>query len=314
MAKLKETLAENDRLTALAKKHHQFGSRAVLFGVDKYMIEGADLAGCVNDVNDIAMTLRQLGWPKTGIHVVTNRYATTDRWHKEMEWLTKDAGPGDVRLYGQSSHGTHVWDWSGDEPDRRDEMPVMHNFSFDDEKTWIRDDDIREEFTKKLHKETRGEVILDTCHSGTGSRSLFALQNMSAKIKFLPNPDFQIINGTLPSLQKRNWFGNSVVDKELAGDVTENNGIIYGCQDFDLSYETARYVNGVWVVRGLMTYHLCSILRETGGDITRKQLGEQLLLRVSAEANQQPGYECTNDRFYNQYPFRRAHQDEPGEF
>lgn len=306
-------MATKKNIEALSKRHHEYGSKAVLFGVDKYMIEGADLAGCVNDVNDMALTLRQLGWPKTGIHVITNKYATTDRWYKEMKWLTDGAGPGDVRVYMQSSHGTQKYDYDGDEPDRRDEMPVMHNFSFDDESTHITDDVIRDEYVRKVDKETRCEVILDTCHSGTGSRSLFQLQNMSARVRYLPNPDFQIINGVLPSRQKRKWFGNSVIDREVTGESAENNGIIYACQDFDLAYETAMYVNGVYQVRGLMTYNLCNILRETGGTITRRQLGEQLLLRVAKESPQQPGYECWSEQYYNQYPFRRGHQDSPEE-
>jgi metacaspase-1 len=302
---------------AIEKKHGQYGRKAVLFGVNKYMIgEEATLSGCVYDVNDMAVTLRLLGWPKTGIHVVTDKYATTDRWYKEMKWLTDGAGPGDTRAYMQSSHGTQKWDWSGDEPDQRDEMPVMHNFSFDDESTHITDDTIREEYVKKVDKETRCEIILDTCHSGTGARSLFDFGRYGrTKLKFLPNPDFQIINGTLPSLQKRKWFGNSNVDKDIVvgDDVTENNGTIYACQDFDYAYETAIQIGGQWIVRGLMTYNLCDILRQTGGNITRKELGEQLLLRVSTEANQQPGYECSNVKFYNQYPFRRGHQDSPEE-
>lgn len=303
------------QLTSLKKTHGEYGRKAVLFGIDKYMIEGANLQGCVNDVYDMANTLLALGWPKTGIHVITNERATSDRWFKEMQWLTENTGPGDVRILMHSSHGTNKWDYSGDEPDQRDEMVVMHNFSWDDETTHITDDHIRERFTQKLHKECKGEVILDTCHSGTGARSI-RFGGYDTRVKYLPNPEQQttILNRTLPINEKRKWFGNSNVDREIAGDATYNNGTIYACQDFDLAYETAILVNGQYQVRGLMTYNLCNILRETPyGAITRKELGEELRARVALESPQVPGYECSNETFYNQYPFRRAHQDEPGE-
>lgn len=301
-------------LTALKKTHPRYSRKAAIFGIDKYMIEGADLSGCANDAYDFADTLWSLGWPKSGVHIIVNEQATTDRWYKEMEWLTKDTGPGDIRIYAQSPHGSNKFDYSGDEPDRRDEMPIFHNFDWDNESTHIVDDDIRENYTKKLHKEAFGDVVLDTCFSGTGARSLFRA-SMATQARYLRNPYQQPVLNRFawdPN-QSRKWFGNSNVDREIAGETTENNGTLYACRDDQVAYETAVQVNGVWIVRGLMTYNLCNILRETRGDISRRDLGQELAARVANESDQIPGYECTNEQYYNQYPFRRGHQNEPGE-
>src|SRR5215213_4884637 len=105
----------------LAKRRSKFKRKALVIGIDKYMIEGANLAGCVNDANDVVSSLIVCGFPPTQVHKITNERATKARIVKELAWLVQDAKPGDVLVFYISSHGSQETDRDGDEPDRLDE-------------------------------------------------------------------------------------------------------------------------------------------------------------------------------------------------
>lgn len=149
---------------------------ALMVGVNDYVAPNIpDLRGCENDVKLMQMVLTQkFGFPEKNIRTILSRDATKKRILEEFDnWLVKQAKPGDVVVFHFSGHGSQAPDDNGDEEDRLDETLCPTNIrtsaAFDD----IRDD----EFGKAIDKLKAGSVtiIMDCCHSGTGTRELDSL-------------------------------------------------------------------------------------------------------------------------------------------
>src|SRR5262245_1686310 len=96
--------------------------RALLIGINKYQIAGADLRGCVNDVEDLRNARTENhGFDKKGITVMTDSAATKKAMETGIKRLIRDSKKGDVALLHYSGHGSNVPDDNGDESDGRDE-------------------------------------------------------------------------------------------------------------------------------------------------------------------------------------------------
>ena len=97
--------------------------RALLCGVNLYEIPGADLRGCVNDVENMKGVLTELfGFDEADITVLQDHEATKENIQRGLEQLTSGAAPGDVIYFHFSGHGSNVPDQDGDEADDRDEI------------------------------------------------------------------------------------------------------------------------------------------------------------------------------------------------
>jgi len=97
--------------------------KAVLIGINRYRVPGADLRGCVPDVNNMSNLLQQqYGFDATDIHVLTDFDATKKAMEEAITALIRGGERGDVLLVHYSGHGSNVPDNNGDEPDNRDEI------------------------------------------------------------------------------------------------------------------------------------------------------------------------------------------------
>ena len=97
--------------------------RAVLIGVNKYKVPGADLRGCVNDVRNLQGVLTTYyGFAAKDIVTLTDYAATKTAMEKAIAKLVSGAEKGDVLLLHYSGHGSNVPDDDGDEADKRDEI------------------------------------------------------------------------------------------------------------------------------------------------------------------------------------------------
>jgi len=88
-----------------------------------------------------------------------------------IRWLVTGAKKGDVIVFYYSGHGSQVADVSGEEIDRRDETICPHDYAT---AGMIKDDDLRTAFAG-VAAGVNLDVILDSCHSGTGTREMAAL-------------------------------------------------------------------------------------------------------------------------------------------
>ena len=106
--------------------------RALLIGINKYQIAGADLRGCVNDVTALRAALVEFHGFKTGdIAVLTDGDATKKAMQAGIKKLVREAKKGDVVVLHYSGHGSNVPDDGKDEADGRDEILCPTDLDWD---------------------------------------------------------------------------------------------------------------------------------------------------------------------------------------
>ncbi len=150
------------------------------------------LNGCVNDAEDVAAMLTgSYAFADTDVTVLTDAQATKAAVMGELTDLVAQVKAGTIGhlVFSLSSHGTQIPDENGDEVDQVDEAFVVHDIAQKgdhwDPNTVIVDDEFHTLFGG-LPQGALVEVLLDTCHSGTGLRSLDLLPGR--KPRFLPPP------------------------------------------------------------------------------------------------------------------------------
>jgi uncharacterized caspase-like protein len=242
--------------------------KALLVGINDYApagYGGPDLSGCVADVEDMANTLVILGIPAKSIKICTDRRATTAGILDGLKWLIKKAKKNDTLVFYYSGHGSQVTDIDNDEPDRKDEILCPHDIDFD-QKKYITDDKLNEIFAT-IPEGVTLEVILDSCHSGTGTREI-GKEEAKTKARYLKPPlDYQFHIDYEPELVGRKLLKTSNSKKqEIAKGL--NHILWSACKENQVSEETE--IEGK--VRGVFTYNFCQVLRRTNGNITRKSL------------------------------------------
>ncbi len=116
--------------------------KALLVGINRYPDPGNELKGCINDVRQMAETLKtRYGFPGDGnMRILTDARATTKAILDGLAWLAAGASPGDSLVFHYSGHGSQVPDRNGDETtDRLDEILCPYDLDWDHPLT---DDDL----------------------------------------------------------------------------------------------------------------------------------------------------------------------------
>ncbi len=252
--------------------------KALLIGINEYAPPGGpNLRGCLNDVRDMAHTLNVLNivpaTPRT-MRLLTDQRATRSNILAGLKWLVTGAQKGDVLVFYYSGHGSQVVDVSGDEIDHKDETLCPHDYAING---MIRDDELRD-IIKSVRPETTLDVILDSCHSGTGTREVVGLSGLADDQAIVyryvePPVDygyFLDVNPSIPTNRLLAPIGNSGRGDKEAVIVPELNHVLWaGCRDMQTSAEGP--IDG-GVYRGVFTYCLCKVLRRAGSTITRRRL------------------------------------------
>lgn len=170
--------------------------KALCVGINKFKnYSEAALKGCVNDANDMSAILKELlGFTDSDIVKFTDAQATKANIMSNLKSMVADAKAGKYNylVFSLSSHGTHVPDTSGDEPDRADEAFCPHDLAEKggewDPSLTILDDELHDLFVQ-LPKNVLLEVYLDTCHSGTGLKAIDLL--LDRKPRYLSPPSLE---------------------------------------------------------------------------------------------------------------------------
>jgi uncharacterized caspase-like protein len=257
--------------------------RALLVGINRYRMPGADLRGCVNDVKNLHSLLTgTFGFNKKDIAVLTDFDATTSEMQAGIKDLVSSGREGDVLLFHYSGHGSNVPDDNGDEADKRDEILCPTDLDW---KKPLRDDWLRKAFDK-LRAGVSLTVIMDCCHSGTNTRQVLP-PDAPVKERYLPSPWDLVaaesgrklrgkVRGTLRGSRPAKRAGSDVVDAKIA------EVLITGCRDTQTSADA--FIAGSY--NGALTYYLVSALRAGGPATTYRDLRE----RAAAEIKRN-GYE-----------------------
>jgi hypothetical protein len=250
--------------------------RALIIGINRYRIDGADLRGCVNDVKNMqAVLTRYYGFGRREIKVLSDFAATTAAMKAGIQALVRGARKGDVLLLHYSGHGANVPDKNGDEADRRDEILCPTDLDW---KKPLLDDWLRRTFDR-LPAGVSLSVIMDCCHSGTNTRVLLP-PDAPVIPRYLPNPwDMMAVESgrklrgkvvgrlraSSPARRKRD-----VVDTDIP------EMLITGCRDTQTSADA--YIGGSY--NGALTYSLVRSIKEGNGRLTYRQLHDDTMKRL----------------------------------
>ena len=246
--------------------------KALLVGINRYPDPGNELKGCVNDVRQMAETLKtRYGFPADGdMRFLTDARATTKAILDGLAWLTAGASPGDSLVFHYSGHGSQVPDRNGDETtDRLDEILCPYDLDWDHPLT---DDDLAAA-CDDIPQGALLTVILDCCHSGTGLRDV-----AHDRRRFLPHPETHRNGLNLYRRPRRQNPGLPCLPRHLDLDihgrrfgvsVTRANAVlIAACRDDQTSADA--WIDGGY--HGAHTYHLCRTLANGTRDLTYRAL------------------------------------------
>lgn len=242
--------------------------RALLVGVNRYKVPGADLRGCVNDVVNLkSVLLKYYGFPKGNLKTLLDLQATKKNIQTGIANLIRGAKRGDVLLIHFSGHGSNVPDKNGDEADFRDEIICPTDLDWKDPLT---DDWLRITFNG-LPSGVNLTVIMDCCHSGSVTR-VIEPPDVPVKARFLPSPwDLIAVESRRPLRGVTRGTLRSGAGGSRAKDVVDVNipeVLITGCRDTQTSADA--YIKGSY--NGALTYHLVAAINEKKGQITHGEL------------------------------------------
>lgn len=260
-------------------------NKALLVGVNQYKLPGADLQGCVNDTTNVRdILLQYCGFNVKDIRVLVDSRATKKGIMDRLAWLVKDARAGDRLLFHFSGHGSQIRDRDGDElKDSLDEIICPHDMDWDG--TYIVDDELKALFAE-LPKGVHLEVLLDSCHSGTGTREAMAPQAAETpppvRLRFLTPP--------VDILCRQMGDDDLAVTRLLRSANPANHVLFSGCRDNQTSADA--YIKGTY--NGAFTYYFCKSIRDARGAVTRAEILKSLRASLKYEKfDQVPQLECT---------------------
>jgi len=255
--------------------------KALLVGINDYPGTQNDLQGCVNDITNVYDVLvKYFGFLPADVVMLSNSRARKSAIMESLKSLLAGSKSGDSLVFHYSGHGSQVRDEDGDElDDGKDE--ILCPYDFDWSGGYIRDDDLAA-LIGGLTRGVRLEVILDSCHSGTGTRELILdrrsfgrpagwgtwvdpreLWKSASCIrpKFLPPP---------PDIELRSddIFGPPVQVRRIARPEQMNHVLWAACRSDQFSADAE--IEGK--PSGAFTYYFCRHLRAAQGRLTRDLL------------------------------------------
>jgi hypothetical protein len=243
--------------------------RALLIGINKYLIPGADLRGCVNDVRNVSAALTKwFGFQTQDITLLVDEAATQNAMASGIKQLLRDAGEGDTILLHYSGHGSNVPDDNGDEADKRDEILCPSDLDW---KKPMRDDWLRTQIDK-LRAGVKLTVIMDCCHSGTNTRAITP-PDAPIKERYLPSPwdlvaaeSGRRLRGRVTGQLRRSTRAARTSRDIVTANIPEV--LITGCRDTQTSADA--FIGGSY--SGALTFALVEAMNKANGRLTYREL------------------------------------------
>jgi hypothetical protein len=222
--------------------------RALLVGINAY--PGAPLAGCLNDVTDMATFLTsKCGFAADSIRLLTDSRATTQAIVERLYWLLDGLTPGDRILFHYSGHGTQIAlrDESG-AVDRMDDAICPVDFDWT-EANMISGLQFKHIFAA-VPKGVEFVWISDSCHSGALDREI-------------PGPgDSPVLQRFLVPPADLAWRSICAIEKEItsADFVHSTDGLNLALVSACRSDQTAADARFAGRPNGALTYYLLQAL------------------------------------------------------
>jgi hypothetical protein len=261
--------------------------QALLVGINNYQ-DINDLQGCINDVTNIRSVIKTFfGFTNNDIRVLTDERATKENILFRFEKMVSDAKPGDSLIFHYSGHGSQIRDRHNDElKDQMDELICPYDMNWDD---GFITDDMLGNILSKLKKGVSMEIILDSCHSGTGTRDINSRSEALGIIKnrFLcPPVDIESrCQGDEDKLKPTKSFRTDE-------NIILNHILWAGCKDNQTSADAR--IDGYY--NGAFSYYFCKHIRENSGNISRNDLYARVKNSLKFNKfDQVPQLECRNN-------------------
>jgi len=220
---------------------------AVLAAINDYKIISRDLKYCESDAMRMKETLiKYLGIKEENIKMLLGKKATRRGIRLAItDWLKNRIKHGDRAIFYFSGHGVQCKDLNGDEDDKKDELLCAYDSGTMDT-TFVKDDDLKRWFNK-INTDFK-LVILDCCHSGTGTKDVLVGGLLSEE-------DVPMIKeGHLPPGMKVEVDPKSAVEGQARGVEDDSTILISGCRADQVSMESPTYKQGV------LTYYFTEVL------------------------------------------------------
>ena len=261
---------------------------ALLVGINEYPGQIANLKGCENDVNAISEYLsNRVADESHQVHtrILLNQEATRDAVITGFREYLGRARQDDIVLFAFSGHGSQepaLQKYSHLEPDELNETLVCWDSRLDGHKD-LSDKELAQLITDVAKNGPRITVILDCCHSGSGTRELG---------RFIP-PD-----------TRQHSLDSYFLSQKTAERLTQTRGLepeailqalpygrhilLAACRDIEVAKEIS--VGGK--IRGALSYYLLKTLQQASRPLSYRELYQRTyaLLR----GLQSPQLEVTN--------------------
>ena len=254
--------------------------RALCVGINQFksLPMSSWLNGCVNDANDLSKALKTLGFTSRSITVLRDKDATKKKVVAALTDMVTKAKPGDHLVFTFSSHGTQVPSMPDDpdEPDGLDEAFACHDIKSAadgwDRSTVIVDNELRDLF-QQVPPGVLVEVLLDTCHSGSGLRDLDEIQQarlLGRKPRFLPPPTRKDLARAreIRAMRPREVDRKPLVELTKSTRTASKPVLFAACRP-DQTAADATFENRP---NGAFTFLFLKSLAEGGSALTRSQL------------------------------------------
>lgn len=251
--------------------------RALCIGIDRY--ETSPLAGCVADARLWAQTLQGLGFEPP--RLLTDEAATREGILGTLGELVGGSRAGDVVVFQYAGHGTQLPDQDGDEDDALDEALVPVDYT---DGAFVLDDDLWD-VLRGLPEGVNLTVLLDCCHSGTGTR-------VAALRPGGPPPDptarrrYMVATGDMREAHAvfRQRLGGTRAARPETGMRWVN---FSACQPHEVAWESQG--------QGDFTRHATAILAQGTSGLTHALFQERVTTAFGAEPRQRPYLDCPDD-------------------
>lgn len=283
---------------------------ALLVGIDNYSPDSnppiSGLKGCVNDIKAIESYLRsritqdsdwKLIESTNQPWILLDRDATRQAIISGFQQHLCNADSEDVVLFYYSGHGAQekapeeFWEL---EADRLDETLVCYDSRAENGRD-LADKELAYLISKVAQKAPRIVVILDCCHSGSGTRGLPAETRVRRALvdsrerplsTFVFAEDESAINEIFSTSQQSATKTTGVI-------LPKGKHVLFSaCRDYELAkeYKTENGEN-----RGAFSYFLLETLQRTNGSITYRDLGRNLNALLTGKVKEQsPQVVATN--------------------
>eukprot|EP00401_Gymnodinium_catenatum_P041233 CAMPEP_0117559332 /NCGR_PEP_ID=MMETSP0784-20121206/53305_1 /TAXON_ID=39447 /ORGANISM="" /LENGTH=419 /DNA_ID=CAMNT_0005356705 /DNA_START=202 /DNA_END=1461 /DNA_ORIENTATION=+ len=282
--------------------------KALLVGIN-YIGSANELGGCINDVrNEMDIITTHFGFPKEQVLLLTedqndaSKMPTCENIRKGLSWLLSDAVEGDKLFFAYSGHGSQFP--SRTESDGQNEcICPLDCMEAPWPKNIILDDELNDDFFKRLPASVECVCIFDCCHSATVV-DLACTKGLSA-----PN----MTNSSAPESKPRYLTPPTVTREELEKIWATNRGqdakarslptgalsdkqlwVISGCQDNQTSADAT--INGKR--QGALTWALAKALEDHDYSVSYEDLIQAVRTNL-CNYSQVPALSAPNESLFS---------------